>query len=234
MSFFRKENAQIKQHYKELYDSIKIVRAKTIEKITALLAENENLMAQIKGQMKCVTMGSVKPKVLAHGMYAIDVELIPPRNRNNREVHLDYLKHLKESVETLREIVEEARFEKPLDSSLSSACLYTKRSQELLEYVIGTCPKYFNKRDKKIATTPLTRKKKITFKETSGTSNDNTQEHVKPQKEQKTNVLVIPSTRVINSTEASGSKPRRNTKNTRILPARSDNKKKVKDHPRNN
>nr|GEX84860.1 retrovirus-related Pol polyprotein from transposon TNT 1-94 [Tanacetum cinerariifolium] len=29
--------------------------------------------------------------------------------RNNREVHLDYLKHLKKSVETLREIVEEAR-----------------------------------------------------------------------------------------------------------------------------
>ncbi|GKC29086.1 hypothetical protein Tco_1036380, partial [Tanacetum coccineum] len=28
--------------------------------------------------------------------YAIDVEPIPPHNRNNREVHLDYLKHLKE------------------------------------------------------------------------------------------------------------------------------------------
>ncbi|GJY51733.1 hypothetical protein Tco_0442580 [Tanacetum coccineum] len=43
-------------------------------------------------------------------MYAIDVEPIPPRNRNNREVHLDYLKHLKESVEkTLRANVEEQR-----------------------------------------------------------------------------------------------------------------------------
>ncbi|GJW12926.1 hypothetical protein Tco_1578753, partial [Tanacetum coccineum] len=40
--------------------------------------------------------------------------------------------------------------------------------------------------------------------------------------------------RVISSTEASGSKPRRNTKNTRILTPRSDNKKKVEDHPRNN
>nr|GEU64680.1 retrovirus-related Pol polyprotein from transposon TNT 1-94 [Tanacetum cinerariifolium] len=37
------------------------------------------------------------------------VEPIPPRNRNNRDVHLDYLKHLKESVATLREIVEEAK-----------------------------------------------------------------------------------------------------------------------------
>ncbi|GJX09203.1 retrovirus-related pol polyprotein from transposon TNT 1-94 [Tanacetum coccineum] len=42
-------------------------------------------------------MDSVKPRVLAPGRYAIDVEPIPPRNRNNREVHLDYLKHLKES-----------------------------------------------------------------------------------------------------------------------------------------
>ncbi|GKC37189.1 retrovirus-related pol polyprotein from transposon TNT 1-94, partial [Tanacetum coccineum] len=68
--------------------------------------------------------------------------------RNNREVHLDYLKHLKESVKTLREIVEEAKVERPLDSSLAFACLYTKHSQELLEYVIGTCPKDFNQRDK--------------------------------------------------------------------------------------
>ncbi|GJZ26004.1 hypothetical protein Tco_0570257 [Tanacetum coccineum] len=70
----------------------------------------------------------VKPKVLAPGKYAIDVEPIPPRNRNNREVHLVYLKHLKESVETLREIIEEAKVERPLDSSLASACHYTKHS----------------------------------------------------------------------------------------------------------
>nr|GEW77908.1 integrase, catalytic region, zinc finger, CCHC-type, peptidase aspartic, catalytic [Tanacetum cinerariifolium] len=55
-----------------------------------------------------------------------------------------------------------------------------------------------------------------------------------PQKEEKTNVHVIPSTGVISFTKASGSKPRRNTKNTRILPAKSDNKKKVEDHPRIN
>nr|GEV81623.1 hypothetical protein [Tanacetum cinerariifolium] len=41
---------------------------------------------------------------------------------NNRKVHLDYLKHLKESVATLREIVKEARVEKSFDSSLASAC----------------------------------------------------------------------------------------------------------------
>ncbi|GJY64302.1 retrovirus-related pol polyprotein from transposon TNT 1-94 [Tanacetum coccineum] len=158
-ALFRTENEKVKQHYKELYDSIKITCAKTIEKTTSLLTENEKLKAQLKGKMQCVIMPAVKPKVLAPGMYAIDVEPIPPRNRNNREVYLDYLKHLKESVETLREIVEEARIEKPLDNDFGNACFYTKRFQELLEYVIGTCPKEFNKRDKNIATTPLNMKK---------------------------------------------------------------------------
>ncbi|GKA26661.1 hypothetical protein Tco_0712770 [Tanacetum coccineum] len=116
---FRTENAKIKQHYKELYDSIKITRAKHIDQTTALLTENENLKAQIHKNLKCITMDSVKPRVLATGRYAIDVEPILPRNRNNREVHLDYLKHLKESVKTFREIVEEAKVERPLDSSLA-------------------------------------------------------------------------------------------------------------------
>ncbi|GJW97810.1 hypothetical protein Tco_0179618 [Tanacetum coccineum] len=104
-----------------------------IKHVTALQEQNErfkaeNEKAQLKGKMKCVTMDTVNPKVLAPGMYAIDVEPIPPNNRNNREVHLDYLKHLKESVETLREIVEEARIKPPLDNALKNACFYTKRS----------------------------------------------------------------------------------------------------------
>ncbi|GKA95043.1 hypothetical protein Tco_0817081, partial [Tanacetum coccineum] len=61
-----------------------ITSAKTIEKTTALLAENENLKAQIIEKMKYVTMNSLKPKVLAPGMYAFNVEPIIPRNRNNR------------------------------------------------------------------------------------------------------------------------------------------------------
>ncbi|GKB98751.1 integrase, catalytic region, zinc finger, CCHC-type containing protein [Tanacetum coccineum] len=130
---FRIENEKFKQHYKELYDSIKITRAKTIEKTSSLLTENEKLKAQLKGKMQCVTMPTVKPKVLA--------------------------------PETLREIVEEAGIEKPLDNTLENACFYTKRSQELLEYVIVTCPKEFSKRDKKVATTPLNRNKQVPYRE---------------------------------------------------------------------
>nr|GEV08261.1 hypothetical protein [Tanacetum cinerariifolium] len=57
-----------------------------------------------------------------------------PTLRNNRKFHLDYLKHLKESVATLHKIVKEAKVERPLDRSVASACLYTKHSHELLEY----------------------------------------------------------------------------------------------------
>ncbi|GJY85716.1 hypothetical protein Tco_0499742 [Tanacetum coccineum] len=141
---FRAENGKIKKHYKELYDSIKITCAKHLEQTTSLLTENESLKVQIQNKLSCVNKDHVKPKVLAPGKYAIDVEPIPPHNRNNREVHLVYLKHLKESVDTLCEIVEEAKVERPLDSSLASACLYTKHSQELLEYVIDTCLKDLN------------------------------------------------------------------------------------------
>ncbi|GKC50324.1 hypothetical protein Tco_1073069 [Tanacetum coccineum] len=125
---YRTENAKIKQHYKELYDSIKIMRDKHIEQTTALVTENENLKAKINVSLQCVNMESVKPKVLAPGMYAIDVEPIPPRNRNNREVHLGYLTRLKDSVGTLREIVEEARAAQPLDNALEYSCRYTKHS----------------------------------------------------------------------------------------------------------
>ncbi|GKB70261.1 hypothetical protein Tco_0931673 [Tanacetum coccineum] len=216
------------------FSNLEITHAKHIDQTTALLTENENLKAQIHENLKCITIDSVKPRVLATGRYAIDVEPIPPRNRNNREVHLDYLKHLKESVETLREIVEEAKVERPLDSSLAFACLYTKHSQELLEYAIGTCPKDFNPQDKKHVATPLTRKKQVTFEDQCETSNSNTHKHVEQLNIQKTNVPMTPSTGVNSCTDASGSQPRSNTKKNRILPAKSVNKKKVEEHPRTN
>ncbi|GJT92983.1 hypothetical protein Tco_1081828 [Tanacetum coccineum] len=175
----RVELEKVKQHYKELYDSIKITRTHTSEKTSTLLNEIESLKAQLRSKESCFTSDYVKPKVLAPGMYAIDVKPIPHPLKNNRSAHLNYISHLKESVETVREIVEEARVVKPLDNALNYACQYTKLSQELLEYVIGTCPKNFNERG------------------------------------------------VNSSTEASGSKPRSNTKKNRILPAKKENKKEI-------
>ncbi|GJU78497.1 retrovirus-related pol polyprotein from transposon TNT 1-94 [Tanacetum coccineum] len=178
-------------------------------------------------------MKSVKPKVLAPGMYAIDIEPIPPCNRNNREVHLGYMTRLKDNVGTLHEIVKEARAAQPLDNALEYACRYTKHSQELLEYAFGTCPKDVNHKNTKIATATFNKKKQVTFENQCETSTFDTQTHVKQQTLKKANEPVIPSTGVNDATVASGSKPRHNTKKDRTLPAKRD-MKKVEDHPRNN
>nr|GEU61922.1 integrase, catalytic region, zinc finger, CCHC-type, peptidase aspartic, catalytic [Tanacetum cinerariifolium] len=134
---FWAKNEKIKQHYKELYDSFKIMRAKHIEQVTALTIKNVNLKAQILNNVNSFSKDHVKPTVLVPGKYAIDVEPIPSRLGNNKEAHLDYLRHLKEIVETIREIVEEAKVVRPLDNLIVSAWRYTKHSQELLEYAIG-------------------------------------------------------------------------------------------------
>nr|GEZ10737.1 hypothetical protein [Tanacetum cinerariifolium] len=150
---FMAKNDKIKQHYKELYDSIKITCAKHIE----------------------------------------------------QDAHLDYLRHLKESVETIRDIVEEAKVVRQLDRSIVSACRYTKHSQELLEYAIGTCPQGSQQRDKQLAYIPLIRKKQVTLAKPSVKSNSNTHKHVAKVKTQKTNVPVPPSTGVNSCPNASGS-----------------------------
>ncbi|GJU91039.1 hypothetical protein Tco_1303462, partial [Tanacetum coccineum] len=218
----------IVSRFTEMHEAHTIVQTRCLE----LEAELSNL--RDKKNLKCNTIESVKPRVLAPSRYAIDVEPIPPHNRNNREVHLHYLKHLKESVETLHEIVEETKGERPLDRSIVFACHYTKHSQELLEYVIGTCPKAFNQRDKKNAPTLLIRKKQVTFDEQCDTSNSNTHKHVEQLITQKTNVPMPPSTGVNCCTNASGSQPRSNTKKNRISQAKGVNKKKVEEHPRKN
>nr|GEV03914.1 putative reverse transcriptase domain, ribonuclease H-like domain, aspartic peptidase domain protein [Tanacetum cinerariifolium] len=115
---FRAENDKIKRHYKELYDSIKITRAKHIKQVTKLTTKNVNLKTY-------VSKATVNPQVSARDKHAIDVEPIVPRHRNNREAHLDYLRHLKESVETICDIVEEAKVVRPLDRSIVSACRVT-------------------------------------------------------------------------------------------------------------
>ncbi|GJT72462.1 hypothetical protein Tco_1031748 [Tanacetum coccineum] len=230
---FRAENAKVKQHYKELYDSIKITRAKTTDQNNSLLSEIEHLKDQLRENSKCVTIPDCKPKVLAPGRYPIDVEPIPPRLKKNREVHLHYIERLKENVETLREIVEDAKVERPLDTSLASACRYTKHSQELLEYVIGTCPKDFGPRNKQNASTNSLRKKGVTFVEPHETLTHNTPPQVEHQKINSTNIPGIPSTGVKGASAASRSKPRSNTKKDRTLLAKST-LKQVEAHSRMN
>nr|GEU47958.1 ribonuclease H-like domain-containing protein [Tanacetum cinerariifolium] len=105
----------IVSRFTEMHDAHTVVPARCLE-----------LEARLKHQHLKASFGNNKS---LSARDALDFE-------NKREVHLDYLKHLKESVTTLREIVEETRVERPLYRSLASACLYTKHSQELLEYMV--------------------------------------------------------------------------------------------------
>nr|GFA39421.1 hypothetical protein [Tanacetum cinerariifolium] len=129
-------------------------------------------------------------------------------NRNNRDAHLDYLRHLKKSVETIHDIVKEAKVVRPRDRSIVSACRYTKHSQELLEYAIGTCPQGSQQRAKQLGHIPLIRKKQVTVAKPSDKSDSTTHRHVVIVKSQKTNVPVPPSTGVNSCPNASGSQPK--------------------------
>nr|GEZ00872.1 hypothetical protein [Tanacetum cinerariifolium] len=188
-NLFRAENDKIKQHFKELYDSIKITHAKHIEQVTKLTTENVNLKT-------CVSKATVNPQVSARDKHAIDVKPIVPHLRNNKNAHLDYLRHLKESVETIHDIVEEAKVVRPQDRSIVSSCRYTKHSQELLET------------------------KQVTVAKPSDKSDSTTHRHVVTVKSQKTNVPVPTSTGVNSYPNASGSQPKSHVKANRISPAK--------------
>ncbi|GJW19834.1 retrovirus-related pol polyprotein from transposon TNT 1-94 [Tanacetum coccineum] len=133
LEHFKAKNEKVKQHYQELFNYIKIMLVKTIERTTSLQTKIENLKTQFKGKMPCVTSNVESPKVSVFEKYAIEIESIPLIQRNNRDVHHHYLNRLRDTLDTLHEIVEEARCKQPSDHSLDYACVYTKRSQELLE-----------------------------------------------------------------------------------------------------
>ncbi|GJU11468.1 hypothetical protein Tco_1133864 [Tanacetum coccineum] len=172
-------------------------------------------------------------KVIAPGMYKLDLERLSPMLRRNQEAHVDYLKHTQEHADTLREIIEHVRDLRPLDSDLDSACKFAMRVQELLVYVRDTCPSSIRQSEKLIAVTPINKIKKVRFAEPS-TSSSNTHKQADSCKTKDSNKRLLPSIRVISSTSASGSKPQGNTKKNRISRPTSSNKKnKVEVHLRN-
>nr|GEX56494.1 integrase, catalytic region, zinc finger, CCHC-type, peptidase aspartic, catalytic [Tanacetum cinerariifolium] len=96
MKFFIATNFELTvSRFTEMHDAHTVVRARCL-KLKAELSiftdkiqkDDHNELVKHFSNLKCYTT--------------------PSRYRNNREVHLYYLKHLKESVATVREIVEEA------------------------------------------------------------------------------------------------------------------------------
>ncbi|GKE52244.1 hypothetical protein Tco_1487400, partial [Tanacetum coccineum] len=74
------------------------------------------------------------------GLLKIELEPINAYFKNNRAMHRDYLRVTNEYVETLQELLAEARALKPLDEHIGHASKFAERIQELLVYVSASCP----------------------------------------------------------------------------------------------
>ncbi|GJV44449.1 retrovirus-related pol polyprotein from transposon TNT 1-94 [Tanacetum coccineum] len=153
-----------------------------------------------------VTKHTIDPEMLK-----IDVEYLNPRLLNNRSVHSNYTKHTQEEATILREIVEQGKSQNPLNTSLDSACKYTKQIQELLVLIGQTCPRFNNSSEKLVAVTPKNKDKKVRFTEPV-TSSGNTITKTTSTSNLVSNKLMLSSIGVKPSTSASGSQPSGNTK----------------------
>ncbi|GJW05203.1 hypothetical protein Tco_1564059 [Tanacetum coccineum] len=162
---------------------------------------NENLMLKAelakKGQM-------------------LDLVPLAPKLLNDRDAHIDYIKHSREHADILHEIVEHARALRPLDSDLDSACKIVQRIQEVLVYVKDTCPSLTKPSEKLVVVTPLNKNKKVRFAE-AATSSSNTKKQADSYNTQDSNKPMLPSIGMKSSTSASRSQPSGNTKNNMIL-----------------
>ncbi|GJR71545.1 retrovirus-related pol polyprotein from transposon TNT 1-94 [Tanacetum coccineum] len=248
------ENEHLKQTYKQLYDSIKPARIQSKEQCDDLInqvklksVEISDLNASLQEKVLIITtlkddLRKLKGKALAANvvmkhtidseMLKIDVEYLNPRLLNNKSAHSDYIKHTQEEAVILREIVEQGKSQNPLNTSLDSACKYTKQIQELLIIIGQTCPSFNNTSEKLVAMTPKNKDKRVRFTEPI-TSLGNTITKLASTSNLVSNKPMLYSTGVKPSTSASGSQPSGNTKKDKIQQTPSSTQKnKVEAHPR--
>ncbi|GJT52508.1 retrovirus-related pol polyprotein from transposon TNT 1-94 [Tanacetum coccineum] len=191
------ENEHLKQTYKQLYDSIKPSRVLAKEHIESLVnqlnqksVEITDLNAQLQEKVFVIAtlkndLRKLKGKdmvdnavqvsnatTIALGMYKIDLVTLASKDKNNREAHIYYLKHIIEQAAILKEIVEQAKSLNPLDSSSYSAYKYVKLIQELLGYVRDTCPDIHKPSDKLVVVMPINKKNIVRSKSIDNTKND--------------------------------------------------------------
>ncbi|GJR18458.1 retrovirus-related pol polyprotein from transposon TNT 1-94 [Tanacetum coccineum] len=145
---------------------------------------------------------------IAPGIYKLDTVTLAPKDKNNRQTHIYYLKHTMEQAAILREIVEQAKSLNHLDSA--SYCAF--------------------------AVTPINKKKTVRFAEPviSSSTSQKRLGSSQTKTKQTTNNSVSTSKGVSRSTKSSRSKSTDNTKNDRILQisSRTQKKNKVEDHSR--
>ncbi|GJT89525.1 hypothetical protein Tco_1078370 [Tanacetum coccineum] len=126
----------------------------------------KNDLRKIKGKDIVDNAAQVsKATTIAPRMYKLDPVTLAPKDKNNRETHIYYLKHTMEQTAILREIVEQSKPLNPLDSASYSACKYVKLIQELPGYVRDTCTDIQKHSEKLVVVTPINKRKTIRFAE---------------------------------------------------------------------
>ncbi|GJU99685.1 putative ribonuclease H-like domain-containing protein [Tanacetum coccineum] len=184
----------VKQVFKDQFDSIKQTR-------------KENLFKNVVHTPSATT--------IAPGMFKLDLEPLPPRLLQNREVHIDYLRNTQEQANILREIVEQAKAKQPLDSELDLACKYATRIQELLVYVQDTCPNAIIPSAKKVTVKPMNNVKKVRFAEPLTSSSNSKQ--VESSNTSDSNTTVLSSTGVKNKKNKVEAQPRKVNNSNRVV-----------------
>ncbi|GJR51205.1 retrovirus-related pol polyprotein from transposon TNT 1-94 [Tanacetum coccineum] len=226
----------VKQVFKDQFDSIKQTRVRHKEQSDSLInklnlksVENKDLKAQNQDKVFVITslkndLRKLKGKeivenvvhipsatTIAPGMFKLDLEPLPPRLLQNREVHIDYLRNTQEQANILWEIVKQAKAKQPLDSELDLACKYATRIQELLVYVQDTCPNAIITSDKKVTVKPMNNVKKVRFAEHLTSSNNIKQP---PGNKRNDRISQTPSRNKNNKVEA---QPRKVNKVNRVV-----------------
>ncbi|GJZ96581.1 hypothetical protein Tco_0668915 [Tanacetum coccineum] len=184
---------------KSLFDAVGITAAHVYV--------NTALMKKLKGKDIVDTAAQVSnATTITPGMYKLVPVTLAPKDKNNRETHIYYLKHTIEQAAILREIVEQAKSLNPF------------------------------RYEKLVATMPINKKKTVRFDKPVISSSTSQKQlgSSQTQAKQTTNNYVLTSTGVSRSTKSSRSKSRDNTKNDRILQISSstEKKNKVEDHSR--
>nr|GEU89873.1 hypothetical protein [Tanacetum cinerariifolium] len=116
------ENEHLKQTYKKLYDSIKST--------CLIIAALKDELRKLKG--KAIVDTTITTHTIGLEMLKVDVEPIAPRLLNNRTVHSDYLRLTQEQAAILKEVVEQGKYQNPLNNSLDYA--YTPKPIVTLVY----------------------------------------------------------------------------------------------------
>ncbi|GJT08861.1 hypothetical protein Tco_0843323 [Tanacetum coccineum] len=213
----------------KLYSVTPFPNSKVIPKVV----EKNNLSKSVTSLLTTKKIIEKCAKVLSPGLLKIGTEPINAYFKNNRAVHRNYLRVTKEHVATLQELLEQARALKPLDEHIGYASKFDARIQELLVYVSASCP-YTQSGNEKWAPVTSHRKNNKPYVDASRmkqTIETITKEHTVKKNTRKNDNTMLPSTGRVSFTNASGSKPRSNTKNDRILqPSSRSMKNKVEAH----